>query len=666
MLSNVICSMKYARHLPEKKRRETWEEIVQRNMDMHLAKFHHLGPDFQAQIRQNYQGVFDLRYLPSMRSLQFGGRAIELNNARIYNCGYAPIIDTETFGEIMYLLLCGCGMGFSVRKYHVSQLPPIAPRTGIAVKHSVQDSIAGWADAVKVLIGSYLVTGYTVEFDYSLIRPEGTPLVTSGGKAPGPEPLRIALENVRRILGECNEGDQLTPLQCHDVLCFLSDAVFAGGIRRSAMISLFSEDDEEMIKCKSGEWWKTNPQRRRANNTVVLFRNRVTKAQFLELWKKVELSKAGEPGFYFTKSKKAGVNPCNEAALDPYQFCNLVEINVSNVNTQEELNSLAKSSAFIGTLQASYTDFVYLRPRWRQSTEKDALLGVSMTGMASGKVLGLDLTQASQEVTKENIRVAQIIGINRASRTTLIKPSGTAALLLGTASGIHPWHSRRYIRRVEANKTEAVYPFFMSRAPSLVEDDIFSCTRAKIYFGKESPEGVVKDVDGPHIEIDTSSALYKFYAEKTPQLIEPILATATKAKIKFPMVAPEGSIYRDESALDFLERIKKVNTEWIKPGHHSGANTHNVSATISVKKDEWEPVGEWLWENRDYYNGVAILDYDDHTYFQAPFEECDEATITEMEAVLEGINLEELKEDEDTVDFIQEVSCSGGKCELVK
>lgn len=663
VLSDIICLIKYAGLLKEKHRRENWQEIVARNEEMHLKKF----PQLADEIRKWYRGVYDFKFLPSMRSLQFGGKAIEANNARIYNCGYAPISDIDVFGEIMYLLLCGCGMGYSVRKHHISKLPAVVARTDVVVRYQIADSIAGWGDSVKELVRSYLVTGNTVEFDYSLIRPEGAPLVTSGGKAPGPEPLRASLENVRNILDQVVPGTQLSSLQIHDIMCHLSNAVFAGGIRRSAMIVLADPDDEEMITCKSGDWWKDNLQRSRANNTIVFLRGQATRAKFLEIWKRVQESNAGEPGIYHSNSVDDGANPCNEAALAPWTFCNLVEINADDIHTQAELEERARGATFISTLQASYTDFVYLTPRWKKATEADALIGVSMTGIASGGVMKLDLARAAEVVVEENKRVARLIGINSASRTTLNKPAGTVSLLLGTSSGLHAWHGPQYIRRVEVNKSEEIYGFFMKRAPELVEDDLFSCTQYILYVGKVSLEDgapkITRDTDRPATLISKSDPIYSYYQKQTPELLEPVPSSATKAKLCFPVVAPEGAIYRDESALDFLERVKKINLEWIRPGHVRGSNTHNASATVSIKKDEWDAVGEWLWENRDNYNGVAVLPYDDFVYQQAPHEDCSMEKIIEMEKALEKIDISEMVEEEVHIDFIQEVSCSGEKCE---
>ena len=434
ILSDITVHMKYARFLPEKYRRETYEELVTRNKEMHVKRY----PALKDEIDAAYKYVYDKKVLPSMRSMQFGGKPIEVAPNRIFNCAYLPVDDARAFGEIMFLLLGGTGVGYSVQAHHVEKLPEIVKPNGKRTyRYLVGDSIEGWADAVKALVMSYFRGTSKLRFDFSDIRPKGSRLVTSGGKAPGPQPLKECLVKLEGILEAKENGDKLRPIEVHDMICYVADAVLAGGIRRAALISLFSADDDEMIAAKTGSWWEKNPQRGRANNSIVLMRHIVTEDFFKDLWKRVRASGAGEPGFYFTYDKDWGTNPCCEIALRPFQFCNLTEVNVSNVETQEELNDRVRAATFIGTLQASYTDFHYLRAVWKRATEKDALIGVSMTGIASGKVLGLDTGKAASIVKEENVRVAKLLGINAAARTTCIKPAGTTSLTLGTSSGIH-------------------------------------------------------------------------------------------------------------------------------------------------------------------------------------------------------------------------------------
>jgi ribonucleoside-diphosphate reductase alpha chain len=612
ILSSITVFMKYAKYMPELQRRETWEELVTRNMEMHIKKY----PKLESEIREAYKFVYDKKILPSMRSMQFAGKPIEISPNRIYNCAYLPIDDWRAFGEAMFLLLGGTGVGYSVQKHHVEKLPEI--RKPNAKRHKrflIADSIEGWADAVKALVKSYYSGGSTLMFDFSDIRPKGARLITSGGKAPGPQPLKECLIKVQGILDNKEDGEKLSPIEVHDIVCHIADAVLAGGIRRAALISLFSADDDEMISCKSGNWWENNPQRGRANNSAALMRHKADKEFFMDLWKRVELSGAGEPGIYWTNDKDWGTNPCCEIALRPFQFCNLCEVNVSDIESQEDLNARVKAAAFVGTLQAGYTDFHYLREVWKRTTEKDALIGVSMTGIGSGTVLGYDMKQAAETVKAENERVAELIGINKSARTTTVKPAGTTSLTLGTSSGIHAWHNDYYIRNIRVGKNEAIYTYLLINHPELIQDEYFR----------------------PH---DT-------------------------AVISIPQKAPEGSILRTESPFQLLERIKKVHQEWIKPGHRNGNNAHNVSATVSIKEDEWDTVGEWMWENRKHYNGLSVLPFSDHSYIQAPFEDCTEEKYNEMMKSLLTVDLSKVIEIDDSTNLKGEAACAGGACEVV-
>jgi ribonucleoside-diphosphate reductase alpha chain len=611
ILSDITVYSKYAKYKSELSRRETWWQIVTRNKEMHIRKYPHM----EAEIENAYQLVYDRKVLPSMRSLQFGGKSIELSPNRVYNCAYLPIDDYRAFGETMFLLLGGTGVGYSVQKHHVEKLPEI--RKPNPVKHRrflIGDSIEGWADAIKVLMKSYFEGGSSILFDFSDIRPKGALLVTSGGKAPGPQPLKECIVKIQGILDTKSDGEKLTPIETHDIVCHIADAVLAGGIRRAALISLFSADDDDMISSKTGNWWELNPQRGRANNSAVLLRNRVTKEFFMSIWDKIKASGAGEPGIYLNNDKDWGTNPCCEIALRPFQFCNLCEVNVSNIESQEDLNNRVKVAAFIGTLQAGYTDFHYLRPIWQRTTEKEALIGVGITGVGSGKAQQYDMNEAAEIVKEENERVANLIGINKAARTTTIKPSGTSSLVLGTSSGIHAWHNDYYIRRMRIGKNESLYTHLLINHPELIEDEYFR----------------------PH---DT-------------------------AVISVPQKAPEGSILRTESALDLLSRVKWFYTNWIKPGHRTGQNTHNISATVSIKDNEWESVGEWMWENKNCYNGLSVLPYADHTYIQAPFEDITEERYNQLMESLVNVDLTQVVELVDDTDLSGELACAGNNCEI--
>jgi ribonucleoside-diphosphate reductase alpha chain len=550
-----------------------------------------------------------------MRSLQFGGRAIEVNPSRIFNCSFLAIDDKKAFNEVMFLLLGGTGVGYSVQRHHVEKLPEIRkPNPKRTRRYLVGDSIEGWADSVKALVRSYFEGGSKVLFDFSDIRPKGARLITAGGKAPGPQPLKECLIKLEGILESKEDGDKLQPIEVHDIVCHIADAVLAGGIRRSALICLFSADDHEMISCKSGAWWETNPQRGRANNSAVILRHRATKEYFLDLWARIKASGAGEPGIFFTNDKEWGTNPCAEIALRSNQFCNLCEINASDLGSQEEYEARVKAAAFIGTLQASYTDFHYLRDVWRRTTEKEALLGIGMTGIASNKVQKLDMEKAAKIATEENKRVAETVGINPAARVTTVKPSGTTSLILGTSSGVHAWHNDYYIRRIRVGKNEAIYTYLKDKHPELVEDEFFR----------------------PH---DT-------------------------AVISIPQKAPEGAVLRTETALEMLERVKDIHSRWVKPGHVKGQNTHNVSATVSLKEEEWEEVGEWMWENRDSYTGLSVLPFDTGTYKQTPFEDCTKEEFDRLFSSLKNVDLSQIFESDDDTDLKGEIACGNGACEV--
>ena len=656
VMSDVTHHMKYARYIPEKQRRETYQETASRNMNMHIDNY----PQLRFEIINKFKFVFDKKVLPSMRSMQFSGDAINLNPARMFNCSYLPVSEIDSFWETMFLLLCGCGVGFSVQQHHVEKLPEIRKPTK-SRRYLIGDSIEGWADAVKVLMKAYFADRSLPLFDYRGVRAKGERLITSGGKAPGPEPLKVCLDKIKLILDNKENGSKLSTLEAHDIQCIIADAVLAGGIRRSALISLFNIDDEEMLKCKSAqdakldtvhskaddaydvslvtddgkehrawlgsedydklcqeekiEWYHLYPERARSNNSMTIARSLIDNKTFKEKWEVLKNSGSGEPGFYFTNDKEYGVNPCCEIALKPYQFCNLTSINVSNVESQEDLNQRAKAAAFVGTLQASYTDFHYLRPEWKKITEKEALLGVSLTGLSSINHHDFDWKQAAESAVSENKRVAELLNINPARRVTCIKPEGTGSLVLGTSSGIHAWHNDYYKRRIRVGKNEAIYGYLLRNHPELVEDEYFR----------------------PH---DT-------------------------AVISVPQKAPEGATMRTESAFQLLERVKFISENYVKVGHRSGMNTHNVSATISVKEHEWEDIGKWMWKNQKAYNGLSILPYDGGTYKQAPFEDCEEATYDKMVETLKNINLARITEEQDNTDLKGEAACAGGVCEIV-
>ena len=611
ILSDIVVWSKYARFVPELNRRETWTELVDRNKNMHIKKF----PNLAATIERAYELVYDKKILPSMRSLQFGGRPIEVNNTRLFNCSYLSVDDYRAFSEAMFLLLCGTGVGYSVQSFNIDKLPPISKATKTR-RYLIGDSIEGWADAIKVLMKGYLGLSATIpQFDFRAIRPKGERLITSGGVAPGPEPLKICLMHIQSVLDRKQNGEMLTSLECHDIMCFIADAVLSGGIRRSAMIALFDISDEEMLTCKFGNWWELNPQRARANNSAILNRDSVSKEEFLRLWKKIELSNSGEPGFYFSDNESMGTNPCAEIALNPFQFCNLVEVNASDIKDQDDLNDRVYWAAVIGTLQASYTDFHYLRPIWKETTEKEALLGIGMTGIASGAVMKMNLQEAVNQAIYANDVISNDIGINKAARITCVKPSGTSSLVLGTSSGIHAWHDEYYVRRMRVGKNEAMYTYLSLYHPEMLEDDVFKPTQ--------------------------------------------------QAVISVPQSAPAGAITRnDESAIEFLERVKYFHQNWIVPGHRTGDNTHNVSATVTMKHDEWPSVGEWLWENKSHFNGLSFLPEDLGSYAQTPFETITKDQYEQMVKILNALNVANIVEMSDNTKLTDQAACAGGNCEI--
>lgn len=966
-LADITVFNKYARFLKSKGRRENWFEIVKRNADMHKVKY----PWMAKEIDDVYNKfVYTKKVLPSMRSLQFGGIPILMAENRIFNCAYAPAESTKFFSELMFLLLGGTGMGYSVQHRHIDKLPKIkTPESDLEYKFQVQDSIVGWSDAIKVVTKAFFNAGTLPIFDYRDIREKGSELVTTGGLAPGPEPLRVCVEQLIVLLRNAI-GRKLTSFEVHCMACIIADAVLAGGIRRAAMICLFDRDDIDMLTCKSGEWYKEYPYLARANNSAVLPRSEVTELEFYSLMERIEDSGQGEPGVYWTNNKDWGTNPCCvsgdsliqtslgirrvtellnqpfiaeingepyisktgfwktgskltytvttshgtkfratgdhlvltdknewvqllnlnigdsivhsigtpyiqknnkdfelgwllgevvgdgghnpekydsyvrfwgdskksmaikateiinkylsperglnirkeneinhsltvqspclskfcskylissskellpsllreskdflagfvsgffdadgsvqgnlvkgvsirlsqvsvnklemvqqillsfgilskiyrdrlpegtrslpdgkggskeylckatnelvianssftlfgktigfservkqekftliedsrkrkankdayttkivsiepygmepvydcaveeihrfvcnglivhncEIALRPYQMCNLTEINAGAITTQREFNEAASAAAFLGTLQAGYTDFHYLNPKWRIACEKDALLGVSMTGIASGTIESLDMEWASQCVVDTNTVIAPRLGINTAARSTCVKPAGTTSLVLGTSSGIHAWHAPYYIRRMRAGKDEALAQYMINVCPALVEQD----------------------------------------ETKESQVV-----------LSFPQKAPENAIMRSESMMSLLERVKNVSKKWVTTGHTSGTNQHNVSCTISVKPEEWQELSIWMWENRDYYNGIAVLPFGDTVYPQMPFEDITEEHYLKLLPMLKDIDISKVFEvDGSSVDLAAELACAGGVCEI--
>lgn len=610
LLSEIVAYRTYAKYLPHAKRRETLAETINRNMLMHLEKF----PELSRDIIKAYKQVHDLKVMPSMRSLQFGGEAITKNNVRLFNCSFAHIKYPRIFAEALYLLLSGTGFGYSVQNTHISQLPSLKmpKEEGTYVVH---DSIEGWAEALNQLMNAYFYGAIRPVYDFSHVRQKGSYLVTTGAKAPGPEPLKSMLIKVESIL-KTSIGRKLIDLEVHDIICLVADCVLAGGIRRAALISLFDRDSKPMLTSKHGNWWEKHPHRARANNSAVLLRGSVTEEEFYHVYDMCIASNAGEPGFFWTNDIEWGTNPCAEIALQSNQFCNLTTTNLTGIKNEKDFHNRIYAASFLGTLQASYTSFPYLSERWKQITEEEALIGCSFTGIAdASKLSNTTLESAARTVLEVNEKYARKIGINIATRTTAIKPEGTASCVLGSSSGIHARHAEHYLRRVRMNKDDELARYLTRVVPELVEEDLFS------------KSGIV---------------------------------------VTIPQESPESAINRhNESAITLFDRVKQYYNNWIIPGHRSGSNTHNVSCTINYKPEEVSELRTRLWEDRLQYAAVSLLPFSDSVYMQAPFEDCDEKTFHKFNAMVKDIDLTKVMEMEDNTNRAEQLACSGGVCEIV-
>lgn len=609
LLSDLVAFRTYAKHLSHVSRRESLEETINRNLNMNLERFPKLSKD----ILKAYRQVHDLKVMPSMRSLQFGGTAINKNNARIYNCAFVHIKYERVFAEALYLLLCGCGVGYSVQKHHINSLPGLR-KPKRENTHIIHDSIEGWADSVDVLMKAYFNGAIRPIFDYSQISSKGTYLLTTGSKAPGPEPLRVALNLIEAKLQNAI-GRKLTSLELHDILCIIADCVLAGGIRRAALISLFDKNDRDMLNCKQGEWWTKAPYRGRANNSAVLVRSETTYEEFREVFDACISSNSGEPGFLWVDDKETGANPCVEIGLQSNQFCNLTSTNMTDIKDERDFLKRIEAAAFLGTIQGSYTDFHYLGARWKEVTESEALLGCSFTGIADAPSVSAELLQkAAKLVLDVNEKYSRIIGTNLSARTTAIKPEGTASCVLGSASGIHARHDEYYLRRIRMNKDESLAKYLKLTVPDLVEDDLFS---------------------------------------------------ARDLVVTIPQESPKGSIIRSqESANTLLDRVLFYNENWVKPGHRSGAARHNVSCTINFKPEEVEGLAQRMWDTRDIYSGISLLPFDGGSYQQAPFQSCTKDVFEATDKLVKDIDLTKVLEMDDQTNLAEQLACSGNVCEI--
>jgi hypothetical protein len=741
LLSEIVRYDKYAQVLEWAQRKETWEETVYRVKDMHRQNFPHLTKE----INFAFGMVEEKLVSPSMRSLQFGGDAINANPIKNYNCSFLQASSIRAFRETCYLLLCGTGVGFSVQKHHVAQLPLVQQPTNADKprRFRIGDSIEGWSDAFDALVKSYLLGKCKLRFDGSDIRPQGSIIRSTGAEAPGPEKLMVALANVEKVL-QGAVGRYLRTIEVYDIMCYIAECVRSGGIRRSAMICLFSLDDQEMIEAKSEEWYLTNPQRDMSNNSAVLVYGEVSEEQFKNLIRQMEANRTGEPGIYWTRDRELGTNPCQpawapvltpeglstigqikegdliwseqawtkvlkkwstgvkkvyayktavstfygtenhrvvsngvkvqakdaksidylplphegdslhkphaiinvefiseeevfditvdnephtywsggcnvsncvEISLRNQGFCNLTSQNMARVKDQKHFMQMCEASAILGTLQAAYTDFPYLNEGWRKNAEEEALLGCSMTGICDNinTFYSLDLQQGAKHILEVNKTIAGRLGIRLAKRTTAIKPEGTNSLFLGgVAPGMHAQYDTFFIRRMTLDKHTNIYKYLIQTMPELVEDSIYNPDQA--------------------------------------YLCIPVHAD------------PYKSVMRHEKITDFLQRLKYLHDNWIKPGHVDGLNTHNVSSTVSVKDEDWETLADWMWVNRYSYSGIAVFPYDNGTFSQAIYETITEDKYREMTSHIRPIDLTQVQAAAKDTNLAAEPACAGGAC----
>lgn len=643
-LSKFIFKSRYAKYNPEQKRREEWGESVDRSLQMHLKKYENrLTKEQSDKIKWAFKLVEDMRVVPSMRSLQFGGKAIEAHNAKVFNCSVRHIDSIRAFSELFYLALNGCGTAFGVYNKFVSRLPSLVSaknKNGIVHLYQIEDTIEGWADSIEVLLDCYTLgnpyTGRKISFDYSRIRAKGAPLKTTGGKAPGHEGLKAAHLKIKETLDRLIEKEGISRLRSvdvSDIMCHCMDAVLSGGIRRSAASIMFDWQDVLMWNYKVGEWYKENPQRARVNISALAIRSKISLQDFKE--KSQFTRKFGEPGIVFGDDEDCLYNPCFEIGFVPVtkdgvcgvQFCNLSSINGAKIKSLAHFRECTEAATIIGTLQAGYTDYPYLSVAAKQLTEEEALLGVSITGMMDNPDVILNTDNQilmSNLAVQTNKKWAKILGVNQAARTTCIKPEGTSSLVLQSASGVHPHHARKYFRLVQMNKMDNVYKYFKKHNPHMIEESVWS-------------------------------------ANKTDDVIY------------FPIeVGPNAMVKDDLDAIKHLDIIKSTQINWVDNGT-SHTNTkkvkHNVSCTVEVAAHEWDAVYEYLFENREYFTAVALLPRsdNDNTYAQSPLQRItkeNEERYNFIAYEFKSVPYENLIENDDNTDMKAEAVCAGGQCDI--
>ncbi len=609
ILSDLAFYRTYSQVLPSGKK-ESWNQVVERYEQFMIDQFSAQHHDL---IGRACSYVKSRMIVPSMRMLQFAGEGLSRENMRAYNCSFVAIKDFKDISDIFYILMNGTGVGFSVQRHHISQLPTIAKQESEELAFAlVGDSREAWAESVQVLLENP-----NIKFDYSQIRAAGTRLST-GGTASGPESLRTAHENIRRILRGA-EGRKLRPIEVHDVVCYIADVVVVGGVRRAALISLFDQDEEEMLLSKSGAWWQRAPQRARANNSAVLIRGKSNYIHFRDTLRACLESKAGEPGVFWTNDPDYGTNPCAEISLQSQGLCNLTEINAAVCENEFDFAQAAYYATVLGTFQAALTNFNYVKPRWKQIAEQDALLGVSITGQAQNweNLKRWDLAEIADMTRLWNKELAHELGINHAARITTTKPSGTTSTVLGTTAGIHGAYAPYYLRRVRIAKDDPLAVYLANSLPSeLVETDEF----------------------------------------------QPSLNC-----IALPIQMP-GIVASKESCIEQLERAKYIQENWIKPGHDRGPNMHNVSLTCYYRgEQDQKDLDVWMWNNRDSYAGISLLPLDENTYVQAPYEAISKERYEELlgKVLSCELDLSEVQYEQKHDLRAQTSGCEGDKCSIL-
>jgi len=644
-MANFTFTTKYARYDEKKQRRETWDETVSRVEKMHLKKFNFLSEKDKSQIVKAFDFVRQKRITPSMRSMQFGGKAVEAHNGRIFNCAVRHIDSIRAFAESFYTLLCGTGVGFGITDAFLNRLPDLVDatdKTGTVITYVVQDSIEGWGDSIEALMNCYFkntpYSGRKIVFDYSRIRPKGAKLKTGGGKAPGYKGLKNAHKKVKILLDrviEENHQKRLKTVDAYDILMHCADAVLSGGIRRSACSVIFSADDADMMNAKTGKWFDENPQRARSNNSAIIIRNKTSYKEFCNLIEKTK--EFGEPGFLYVVDERQLLNPCFEISFIPitkdgrcgFQFCNLTSINGVKITSSDLFNEAAWAASLIGTLQAAYTTFPYLGHTSEELTKEESLLGVSITGMMDNPdvLFNPKFQREAAKVAVETNKIwAKKIGINPAARVTCNKPEGTNSIVLESASGMHAHRARKYFRRIQINKDDNVYKYFKMFNDHACEESVWS-------------------------------------ANKTDDVITFPIVVNDKAKIQ-----------SDLTAIEHLKLIKLTQENWVNTGT-TDINTkplnHSVSCTVIVKDEEWDEVTKFLFDNQKDFTAVSLLPYSgDKIYKQAPMEAVstpeDEEKFEKLLSQWSKVDYKKLQEEDDATMHTTEVACVGGACELVK